>query len=276
MTRSLCVLLPLSLALSLPVSAQIKDARGCADDPLFPTRMPRYRIERCETKAFASFDFFTTKGPRRTVEGEVTRITYTVDDRADDRSGLEVVRNYENALRSVGGTIQASDPQRWINGSLTAGGADVWAQVEKGNGKIWLTIVRRTAMTQVVVADAAALGNGLKASGHVTVNGIYFDTGKSDLKPESDQAIAEVAKLLQADPALRLFVVGHTDGVGTVDANLHLSQARAEAVLAALVRGHGIAPARLAAFGNGPYAPVASNDDDAGRALNRRVELVKQ
>jgi OOP family OmpA-OmpF porin len=110
----------------------------------------------------------------------------------------------------------------------------------------------------------------------VAVYGINFDTGKSAIKPESAQAIGEIAKLLTADPSLKLFVVGHTDNVGGVDSNIKLSQDRAEAVLQTLVRDHAIAPARLRASGCGPFAPVASNDTEEGRAKNRRVELVKQ
>jgi len=71
-------------------------------------------------------------------------------------------------------------------------------------------------------------------------------------------------------------VVGHTDSTGLLDTNLRLSQERAEAVLQLLIRTHGIVAARLHAFGAGPFAPVASNDSDDGRAKNRRVELVKQ
>jgi OOP family OmpA-OmpF porin len=71
-------------------------------------------------------------------------------------------------------------------------------------------------------------------------------------------------------------VVGHTDNVGSLESNMKLSQARAEAVVKALTAGQGIQAARLKSFGAGPYAPVASNDSDDGRAKNRRVELVKQ
>lgn len=117
---------------------------------------------------------------------------------------------------------------------------------------------------------------GLKTTGHVEVPGIFFDTGKSDLKPESDASVSEVAKLLKADPALKVYVVGHTDNVASLDLNAKLSQARAEAVVQALVGKHGIAAARLAGRGVGPLAPVASNDSEDGRAKNRRVELVKQ
>ncbi len=273
--RKTLLLLATLLVLAIPAAAQQKDAAGCEDDPLFPVRMPNYRIEKCETKAFGSYDFFTTQTPRRTVEGKFTFITYTVDRREDDRSGLEVVRNYENALKKIGGKIQASDPQRWVNGSVVVDGKEVWAQAEKGNGKIWLRIVRKQDMEQVIVADAASFANDLKATGHVAVYGIYFDTAKADLKPESAQAVGEIVKLLKADASLKVYVVGHTDSVGNVDSNLKLSQDRAQAVIQALV-AKGIAAARLKSFGNGPFAPVATNGTEDGRAKNRRVELVRQ
>ena len=161
------------------------------------------------------------------------------------------------------------------NGSLVVDGREVWAQAEKGNGKIWLRIVRTKPMEQVIVADAASLGNALRASGHITVEGIYFDTGTAAIKPESARAIAEIAKLLQTSPDLDVYVVGHTDATGTVEGNLKLSRDRADAVLGALVRDHGIAASRLRSFGNGPFAPVAANDTEDGRARNRRVELVR-
>jgi outer membrane protein OmpA-like peptidoglycan-associated protein len=131
-------------------------------------------------------------------------------------------------------------------------------------------------MVQEVVASAELFSTGLKATGHVEVPGIFFDTAKADLKPESDAAVAEIAKLLKADPSLKVYVVGHTDNVSTLDVNLKLSQARADAVVQALVAKHGIAAARLVGRGVGPLAPIASNDAEDGRARNRRVELVKQ
>ena len=127
-----------------------------------------------------------------------------------------------------------------------------------------------------VTVDAAALGGDLTRTGHAAVYGIYFDTGKTDLKPESEQAIGEIAKLLKTDPALKLYVVGNTDNVGGLDSNMKLSQGRAEAVVTSLTTTHGIAPARLRACGIGPLAPVAANEAEEGRAKNRRVELVRQ
>ncbi|MDE3164318.1 MAG: OmpA family protein, partial [Acidobacteriota bacterium] len=77
-------------------------------------------------------------------------------------------------------------------------------------------------------------------------------------------------------PSLKLFVVGHTDNVGLVAANLDLSKRRAEAVIQVLISQYKVPAARLSSFGCGPYSPVASNDKEDGRAANRRVELVKQ
>jgi outer membrane protein OmpA-like peptidoglycan-associated protein len=131
-------------------------------------------------------------------------------------------------------------------------------------------------MVQEVAASAALFQSGLKISGHVEVPGIYFDTGKAELKPESDAAVAEVARLLKTDPSLKVYVVGHTDNVASLELNMQLSQARAQAVVQALVGKHGIAAGRLIGRGAGPLAPVASNDAEAGRSKNRRVELVKQ
>ena len=111
---------------------------------------------------------------------------------------------------------------------------------------------------------------------HAAVYGITFDTDTATIKAESAQALGEIGKLLQGDPALKVFVVGHTDGTGSVDHNLKLSQDRAQAVTQALTKDYGIAQARLRSFGCGPFAPVASNDTEEGRAKNRRVELVKQ
>jgi outer membrane protein OmpA-like peptidoglycan-associated protein len=259
------------------VAAAPPDWAGCKDHPLFPSRMPNYRIEDCKVEDFGVYQFFAAKGPKIPVEGKFTFITYSfTGQRGTEPSGLAVVRNYENAIRNVGGTILASDPQRWVNGKIVKGGREIWAEAEKGNSKIWLRIVEKTEMEQHIVADAAAFSNDIRSMGHAAVYGITFDTDRADIKPESAQAIGEIARLLTADPGLRIFVVGHTDNTGSVDHNLKLSQDRAQSVMQALVRDYGIASVRLRAYGCGPYAPVASNDAEDGRAKNRRVELVKQ
>jgi len=278
MKKALIVLMSaMFLLLAASVFAQQKDQAGCKDHPLFPTRMADYRLADCKVEDFGVYEFSSTKGPKTPVEGKFTFLTYSFTGvRANEPSGLAVVRNYENAFQKAGGTILQSDPQRWVNGKIVKDSQEAWFEVYKGNGKIWLRIVEKKAMEQTIVADAAAFSNDIRTTGHAAVYGVYFDTGKSTIKPESAQAIGEIAKLLKADPSLKVFVVGHTDNVGAVDGNIKLSQDRAEAVLQALVRDHAIAPDRLKAHGCGQFAPVASNDTEEGRAKNRRVELVKQ
>lgn len=140
-----------------------------------------------------------------------------------------------------------------------------------------IQIVEPVGMTggQVTVS-AEALGKGLEADGRMALYGIYFDTGKSDLKPESRAQLAEMAALLRDKPTLRVYIVGHTDNVGSLETNLSLSQRRAEAVVAALVNDHRVEGGRLSARGVASLSPVAGNRNEAGRALNRRVEMVEQ
>jgi outer membrane protein OmpA-like peptidoglycan-associated protein len=139
-----------------------------------------------------------------------------------------------------------------------------------------LVVVEEGALEQVVEANAEAWKNDIRQTGKVALYGIYFDTGKSVVKPESEPTINEIAKLLRDNPTFKLHVVGHTDNVGELDYNLRLSKARADAVVNTLVRNHKIAAERLKAHGVGPLAPVASNQTEEGRAKNRRVELVEQ
>jgi outer membrane protein OmpA-like peptidoglycan-associated protein len=142
---------------------------------------------------------------------------------------------------------------------------------------VLLEVVETKAMdTGLVTVDAAAMAKEIAQSGHVALYGIYFDTNKADLEPESEPALQEIAKLLAQDAGLKLLVVGHTDSVGGYDANIALSNRRAAAVLQELTTKYGVAAERLRAVGVGMAAPVASNDTDEGRAKNRRVELVRQ
>jgi outer membrane protein OmpA-like peptidoglycan-associated protein len=183
------------------------------------------------------------------------------------------LRNLNTALRQANWTndymSDATTLSTWHKN-------DAWMSITIGGGYIHITSITLTNLTQDVTATAADLSRGIDASGHAVVPGILFDTGKADVKDESKPALDEVAKLLNDSPALKLWIVGHTDNVGGVASNLDLSKRRAAAVIAILVSSYHIAPARLDPFGNGPYAPVASNDQEEGRTQNRRVEIVKQ
>lgn len=253
-----------------------KDDPKCKDHPLF-TRMPDYWIRSCVQKQFDVYNFTVAKGKKEAVEGQFWRLDYYPQaDAVSKPSELQIQRNHENAIQKLGGKVIYSEKGLSCL-KLVKDGKETWIEVRaEFTGKYWLYIVQKQDMAQDIVADAAAMGSDINATGHVAVYGIYFDSGKSLIKPESAQAIGEIAKLLNGQPALKLYVVGHTDNVGGVESNVRLSQDRAEAVLQALVRDHGIAPHRLLAFGCGLFSPVAPNDSEEGRAKNRRVELVKQ
>jgi len=146
-------------------------------------------------------------------------------------------------------------------------------------GGVLVEVVEAKAMeSDKVVAELSSddMAKSIAADGKVAVYGVYFDTDRTEVKPESKTALAEMAKLLQQSPKLNVYVVGHTDNQGTLAHNLELSQKRADAVARILATEYKVDPARVAARGVASLAPVASNDGDGGRAKNRRVELVKQ
>ena len=127
----------------------------------------------------------------------------------------------------------------------------------------------RVAESQKTIYDA------LSSTGRWATQGILFDTGKSDVKPESTPTLKQIAAALKEHPELKVEIQGHTDNVGTADANLKLSQARAEAVMATLTKEYGVGTGQLTAKGYGDTKPSGDNKTPEGRANNRRVELVK-
>jgi OmpA-OmpF porin, OOP family len=268
----------LLFASALPINAAPQpDAAGCSDHPLF-TRMANMRLVLCKTLPFDSFKFKTGsgKGDETTVEGRRFDIKYQITEGNEYPGPLAIIRNHQQAIAKIGGTTLFEN-QRYTWLKVVKDGKEVWAQIDTAWNKGYLlTIIEKQDMAQEVVSSAELFKSGLNTSGHVEIPGIFFDSGKSVLKPESEAAVAEIAKLLKADPGLKVYVVGHTDNVAALDLNLKLSQARAEAVVQSLVANHGIDKGRLIGQGTGPLAPVASNDTEEGRAKNRRVELVKQ
>lgn len=182
------------------------------------------------------------------------------------------------------GTLQTLSAQRQQGGQTTYVhvAAVQWDKDNptfkaKRGAYVALDVVDVGAMAQNMVAvNASEMSKAIAATGRVALYGILFDTAKADIKPESKPALDEIAKFLKTDTALKLRVVGHTHNQGGLDSNIALSKRRAEAVNAALVSQHGITATRLSAYGVADLAPVASNADEAGRAKNRRVELVPQ
>ena len=149
-------------------------------------------------------------------------------------------------------------------------------RVVKGQALAALVVVTTDTMEKkMTFVNADDMKQALHNSGKVVLYGLYFDTDKDVVKPESQPTLSEIAKLLKSDPSLRLHVVGHTDNQGKAEYNLDLSRRRATSIARDLTSKYGIPANRLDAFGCGVYAPVASNEAEDGRAKNRRVELVQ-
>lgn len=218
------------------------------------------------------------------------------------RSTLEILTNYKLALEAEGFTVDWECKSRNECGNLSDGG---WAGRNRMNlgiggdvrymtgsmpyegGTIYVSVAvePRAHYVQVLqadalddgmvsVTDAAAMAQAIDAEGKIALENIYFDFGSAVLLPASDAAISEIAKLLAERPDLNVYVVGHTDAVGSLESNLTLSRNRAQAVVDALVSRFGVAASRAVPAGVGPLAPLATNTTDAGRAKNRRVEVV--
>jgi OOP family OmpA-OmpF porin len=304
--RALCVVCMLAGLVTLDAVAA--DFDGSKDHPLM-TRYPGSQITEYNQVQYGEYtlplgipqDGHFAKSQH--LEGKVTRIRYEIPE---GRSSLEVFRNYQGALQRGGfaslftcsGDGQCGNGQGLAEWSASwCGGCSprqVSARLSRPEGDVYVSVhveqdnPSTRAQTQMDVVEikpmdaglvsvnAESLARDISHTGHVSVYGIYFDTGKADVKPESDATLKEIAKLLQQDPKLSLYVVGHTDNVGALASNMDLSRRRATAVAQALTTTYGIPAARLNAQGAGPLAPVASNDGEAGRTKNRRVELVKQ
>lgn len=144
-----------------------------------------------------------------------------------------------------------------------------------GRTRVFLQIVEPQQMEgNMVTVGAKAIGDGLQRDGKIALYGVLFDTNKAEIREQSAAQLKEMADALKAAPKLKVYIVGHTDSDGDLEANLALSQKRAQAVVAALSKTYGIAAERLNARGVASLAPVASNAADAGKARNRRVEMV--
>jgi len=305
---------PLTFALVIGVSlagitggfAQKGDVAGSRDYPgigrFAGSVITGYQVKDFDAMRLQAAPFQNGKAAaERRVEGRITRIAYRTNP---GPSILEVSRNFESQLAKAGfETLVACDtdacggipfaealdalpiPQMWIDGfnyryyasRKAEAGRETYAAVlvSKNNDDVYVQLVVGVmGAIENKMVDAGEMAKGLRETGHIALYGIYFDTDKAVIKPESRPTLDEIAKLLRLQPQLTVFIVGHTDSQGTFDYNADLSNRRAAAVAAELSRSYQIAAARLKTAGVGFLAPIGSNATDAGRALNRRVELV--
>ena len=301
-----CLLALATALLASPAALALSDVKGAHDYPgigrFGGSVITGYQVKDFDAARMQAAPFKDGKpADARRLEGRVTRIAYRTHP---GPSILEVSRNFETQLEKAGfekliacdtdacGGIPFSEnidllpvPQMWVDGfnyryyagHKKDGGADIYAAVatSKNNDDVTVQLVVAVvgAMENKMV-DAAAMAKGLGDKGHIALYGIYFDTDRAVIKPESKPTLDEMAKLLGGQPQLKVFIVGHTDSQGTYEHNMTLSRQRAEAVAAALAGSYKIARGRLYTAGVGYLAPIGSNATEDGRALNRRVELV--
>jgi OOP family OmpA-OmpF porin len=248
------------------------DAKGCLENKVV-TRMPGCFIMRCDSKDFSSAEMPRKVSERgNQVEGALETTVYRCPS---GKSPLELGRNTEAALKNAGFNILYTD--------VYSGGARFYMTAQKGvqwvklyvvSDAYELTTVKQKQMEQVMTANADGWAQQINQSGRVSVYGINFDTGKSTIRPDSEPALNELVKLLQANTSWAMVVAGHTDNVGTKATNLALSRERAQSVISWL-SVHGVDGARLVPAGFGDTRPIAENKDEESRQKNRRVDLVK-
>lgn len=251
------------------------------------------------------------------LEGRVTWITYQAPE---NRSTLEILRNYQQALTADGFDVlfecvgqtdcgsqmsmyvrnvviphsyrrelrNALEPPVILRGDARA--LLVERENEEGSAHVFLYVMdlkqpvihqvvveggpMHTGQVQTGVRSADELQASLTAEGKAIVEGILFEYDSAEIRPESVDALVQMAQLLEMNPGFEVLVVGHTDNQGSFDYNAELSTRRAAAVRQTLARDYGIATERMTAKGASFMAPVASNASEEGRELNRRVELV--
>jgi len=246
-------------------------------------------------------------------QGKASEIRY---DMPPGSSSLEIAANYEAEFKAKGFQISFScadqeclagnlrdlyllgeqlDPTNGISTAYFDHARYIFAQLQKPDGAVYASVIAGEDKDQAVaflrileakgmepdkIAAAPAPDEGISTAlnegGSVNVYGILFDYDQDTVKAESKPALDDIAKVMAAQPALRLKIIGHTDNKGGEAYNLDLSSRRAANVSAALVGGYGIDPSRLSYDGAGMSRPIESNDTEEGRAKNRRVELVVQ
>lgn len=254
-----------------------------------------------ETEGKFTRIYYVLKGDRTITE------VYRNYLQALQKGGFSILAKGVNDIRNVGkavgdrtflGTAYIPNPYPTSSGitlhmgSATSGGSCyIAATVEKNGAKAYIVIggaqykadervfmvdiIEETAMEDgLITVSANEMLSGINRDGKIAIYGVYFDFDKATLKPESNGTLAEIAKLLKNDTALKLYIVGHTDMKGSLSYNLNLSKQRATAVVKELATKYNINSSRLIGDGVGPLCPVSTNKTDNGRKLNRRVELV--
>lgn len=260
---------------------------------------------------FETHYYLTGPTSHKAIDGKIRRQFCKVPEGV---SAYEVIKNYEKAIQSKGGTIiyLSRDVKRYklengewyyymrdgfakarkehtpivhghfvsylankyVVGKIATPEHDVFISVAAADGYYELVTVVAEPMDMDNVS-LKMMNEGIAQKGKIAIYDIYFDVGKSEVKSESAKALAIIANYLKENPDKTFLIVGHTDNTGDFKANVTLSNDRANAVIEKLVSEHGITQTQLIPYGVGSASPQVSNATDEGKARNRRVELVE-
>ncbi len=245
--------------------------------------------------------------PVRTLEGRVEKRSWRVGVGAG--TTLQVLAPLRTQLQEAGYDILLDCAARTCGGFDFRFGTDVipapdmfvavrdyrFLSATKGDQALSLLVSRQspdayiqiirvspgTQKTVPIVTEAERPGPSeqsfsdlLKSDGHAVLDGLAFKEGANTLQEEEVPALQALVDTLVTDPDLRVVLVGHTDNIGALEANIKLGKARAQAVRELLVGRYGIASDRVQAEGMGYLAPIRTNETAEGRDINRRVEVV--
>ena len=189
-------------------------------------------------------------------------------------------RPYRSGKQPMGFTVAdyiVTFPDHYLVAHLANADRSVYVAIiisEKKPYYVVDTLAAAAMETGTVALTLELLERHIQQDGKVAIYDIHFTTGSSEIKKDSEPALQTLATYIRAHPDKSFYLVGHTDDTGALEANLALSQRRAATVADELVRRFDVPAGQLVTAGVGPYAPVGSNATPAGRALNRRVELI--
>ncbi len=245
--------------------------------PIFNS-LANHKMNSCESKEFEKLELYKKDKKGEThfqKAGEFMKAAFSFTGDFNARpSEVQIYQNYVNAITKAGGEVLYNGG-KGVYGKLIKSGDVYWIRVyTDGSGWYWLETVKEASMRQDVAVTADEINKTIREDGKIPLYGIYFDTDKAILKPESTPTLTSIAGFLTANPSITVFIVGHTDNTGDYLHNIKLSKERAAAVVNELVSKYKISKTRLIPDGVGPLAPVAANNTVEKKAKNRRVEVV--
>jgi len=260
--------------------SQSQDTPRCPNsEPTYINRMAGFYVSDCRNSDYNEVEFvYWVDGIAKKIKaaGKYYHVWYSkIEGEPKKFSSAQINQNYFNAITKIKGSTLDTKKTMF---SATLNGKEVYLQVNTAAnstdaGSYNIEVVEVESMQQEIVIK---LDEAIDRDGKAALYGILFDVNKSDIKPESAEALAQITDYLNANSTVKVIIVGHTDNTGNFTNNITLSKARAESIKNYLIKNGKIDASRLLAEGVGPLCPVSTNTTEEGKKLNRRVEVVKQ